>query len=75
MAVPNLWRTKKQRYSLQAEICPVCTNAIFPPREHCPHCHPASAQPIDAQISTGAYAFTLRLDLPVAARASVAGDD
>jgi len=38
MAVPNMWRTKKQRYSLQGEICPSCTSALFPPRKVCPHC-------------------------------------
>jgi len=38
MAIPNMWRTKKQRYSLQGEICPTCTSAIFPPRSVCPHC-------------------------------------
>lgn len=38
MAVPNLWRTKRQRYSLEAEVCPTCAKAIFPPREICPHC-------------------------------------
>ena len=38
MAIPNMWRTKKQRYSLQGEICPSCTKAIFPPRSVCPHC-------------------------------------
>ncbi len=39
MVIPTLWRTKKQRYSLQGEICPECHNAIFPPREVCPYCN------------------------------------
>ena len=38
MAVPNLWRTKNQRYRLQGEICPACSNAVFPPRQVCPRC-------------------------------------
>ncbi|MCB0129304.1 MAG: hypothetical protein KDD78_00585 [Caldilineaceae bacterium] len=38
MAVPNLWRTKKQRYSLQGDVCPACSNTIFPPRQICPRC-------------------------------------
>ena len=38
MAVPNLWRTKKQRYNLQGEICVHCSSAVFPPREVCPYC-------------------------------------
>jgi hypothetical protein len=39
MAVPELWRTTRQRYSLRAEICPHCEEAVFPPRAVCPHCH------------------------------------
>ena len=39
MAIPNLWRTKKQRYSLQGDVCVHCERAVFPPREVCPHCH------------------------------------
>ena len=38
MAVPNLWRTKKQRYSLQGEVCTRCATIMFPPRQICPHC-------------------------------------
>ena len=47
MAIPNMWRTKKQRYSLQGEICPSCTSAIFPPRSLCPQC----GSPMDATQS------------------------
>ncbi len=43
MAVPNLWRTKRQRYSLEAEVCPTCAKAIFPPREICPHCQQSTS--------------------------------
>ena len=47
MAIPNLWRTKKQRYSLQGEVCVHCAAAVFPPREICPHCHkPMAAQAV-----------------------------
>lgn len=38
MAVPVMWRTQKQRYSLQAETCSHCSNAVFPPRAVCPYC-------------------------------------
>lgn len=72
MAVPNLWRTKQQRYRLQAEVCPVCTQAVFPPREVCPHCRQTMAQ-------TGAnvMAFTLPIviNLPNAPALVAAGDD
>jgi uncharacterized OB-fold protein len=36
--VPGNWRTRKQRYSLRAEVCEVCDNTIFPPRDVCPYC-------------------------------------
>lgn len=39
MAIPILWRNKKQRYSLYGEVCVNCSRAVFPPREVCPHCH------------------------------------
>jgi hypothetical protein len=41
MAVPILWRTKRQRYSLRGEVCPECARAVFPPREICPYCNQA----------------------------------
>jgi len=31
-------RTKGQRYSLRAELCEICGNTIFPPRDVCPYC-------------------------------------
>ena len=33
-----IWRTRQQRYSLKAEVCDNCHQAIFPPRDVCPHC-------------------------------------
>lgn len=38
MGIPNMWRTKGQRYQLAGEICPSCSEYIFPPRDVCPHC-------------------------------------
>ena len=38
MTIPGNWRTRHQRYSLKAEVCEVCGNTIFPPRDVCPHC-------------------------------------
>ena len=73
MAIPNLWRTKKQRYSLQAEVCVHCNEIMFPPREVCPHCHKAMQQK--------AAANTFIALMPVAPAAAlaqpfvVAGDD
>lgn len=72
MAVPNLWRTKKQRYRLQAEVCPTCTTAVFPPREICPSCR----QPME-QTGARAMAFPLPIvmNLPEAPLPVAAGDD
>lgn len=47
MAVPVLWRTKKQRYSLRGEVCPECARAVFPPRAVCPYCH----QPMEERMT------------------------
>jgi hypothetical protein len=75
MAVPNLWRTKKQRYSLVGEVCNHCSGAVFPPREICPHCHkpmqtaPASA----AQQPERAFVFPTVTAQPMLV--AVAGDD
>jgi uncharacterized OB-fold protein len=38
MTIPGNWRTRHQRYSLKAEVCEICHNTIFPPRDVCPHC-------------------------------------
>ena len=38
MSVARTWRSRRQRYSLVGERCEHCHNAIFPPRDVCPHC-------------------------------------
>ncbi len=73
MAVPNLWRTQKQRYSLQAEICPHCSNAVFPPRKVCPYCKRPASQAIAPK--SDAVLFVYPLQAPIAAGAAVTGDD
>ena len=78
MAVPNLWRTKKQRYSLQGEICPACQNALFPPRQVCPYCHHGAANishpahVVDDCVETQPY--MMLFTLPQAAELTI-GDD
>mgnify|MGYP003574916114 CR=1 len=72
MAVPNMWRTKKQRYSLQGEVCPACTSAIFPPRKVCPQC----GTPMDAarrghHLAAGSAIFSGMADVAM----NPAGDD
>jgi uncharacterized OB-fold protein len=75
MAIPNLWRTKKQRYSLQGDVCVHCTRAVFPPREVCPHCHkPMGAQPLEMkQPEKVHFAFAAAPAQP--ALVAVVGDD
>ncbi|MEX1020980.1 MAG: zinc ribbon domain-containing protein [Litorilinea sp.] len=51
MAVPILWRNRKQRYSLEGEVCPACERAVFPPRQVCPYCSRAArSQEAAAQL-------------------------
>jgi uncharacterized OB-fold protein len=70
MAIPILWRTKKERYSLQGEVCPECERLVFPPRRLCPYCgHKADA--LEAEQTDYAYSFVL----PQAMELSTAGDD
>lgn len=56
MAVPELWRTTRQRYSLRAEICPHCEGAVFPPRAVCPHCRREMRASV--QLASAASALT-----------------
>ena len=79
MAVPVMWRTQKQRYSLQAEVCPHCTNAVFPPRTVCPYCKQpmqagrAEVQPVPAP--TQGREFLYIMQIPAAAPVAIAADD
>lgn len=79
MAIPNLWRTKKQRYSLQADVCVHCERAVFPPREVCPHCHKPMASHALAPAAAKPAAVTLPFSLTAApaqpALVAVVGDD
>ena len=78
MAVPNLWRTKKQRYSLQGEICPACQNALFPPRQVCPYCHhgaaPAGQVTHNIEACVEVQPYMMIFGLPQAAELTI-GDD
>ncbi len=72
MAVPNLWRTKRERYSLVGQVCAKCCNAIFPPREVCPHCH-ASMTGADRKAEKLQFQFSM--PIPAAVELKVAADD
>ncbi len=74
MAIPNMWRTKKQRYSLQGDVCVHCESTVFPPRAVCPHCHkPMHSQPLVAMPSQSHFAFAAASVQP--ALQAVVGDD
>lgn len=73
MAVPNLWRTKKQRYSLVGEVCVNCSRAVFPPREVCPHCHKPMQAAAPMPTNEVAFAFPNVAQQP--ALVAVVGDD
>ena len=64
MSIASLWRTRQQRYSLQGEICPDCHQAIFPPRDVCPHCSEA-AGPLHTMSGRGeVYSYTKMFNVP-----------
>ena len=72
MAIPNMWRTKKQRYSLQGEVCRHCEHAVFPPRQICPHCH----KPMQTEAVNAAPVFNFNvLMAPPAPQVAMVGDD
>ena len=75
MAVPNLWRTQKQRYSLHGAVCAHCSSAVFSPREICPHCHrPMQATALATAAQSGAaFAFPTVTAQPMLT--AVMGDD
>jgi hypothetical protein len=77
-----MWRTQKQRYSLQAEVCPHCTNAVFPPRKVCPYCRQpmeaarsdAHAQPAQMPVQGREFFYTMPIPA-TAATVVIAADD
>ena len=69
MAIPVLWRTTKERYSLQGEVCPECERVVFPPRRLCPYC----GREAHEQRAKTNYGFSFMLPQHVELRA--AGDD
>lgn len=72
MAVPNLWRTKEQRYRLQGEVCPACNQTVFPPKQVCPHCHHGAVTPTAARSESG---YLLVFHMPQVKELNAVGDD
>jgi len=74
MAVPNLWRTKEQRYRLQGEVCPACQSTIFPPKRVCPHCHHGAIVPATT-TDQQTYGYAMLFKIPQIKELTAAGDD
>lgn len=64
MSIPRNWRTRQQRYSLKAEVCDVCHNAIFPPRDVCPHCAGQKQSWTNLSGRGEVYSFTTMYSAP-----------
>jgi uncharacterized OB-fold protein len=65
MEIARHWRLKKQRYSLQGEICPHCDAKIFPPRDICPECGDEAKTPFTFSGRGEVYSFTTLHNAPV----------
>lgn len=64
MHVARSWRTRKQRYSLVGERCEYCHNAIFPPRDVCPHCSEPAQKEFVLSGKGTVYSHTTVFDAP-----------
>jgi|GEM_PF-736976 len=78
MAIPNIWRTTKQRYSLEGAVCQICNTTMFPPRQQCPHCRQLELAAMERK-SGAHYNYFMVFDLPQTANvtnaSTMAGDD
>lgn len=73
MAIPTVWRTKKERYSLAGAVCPTCQTTMFPPRKQCLHCSQTAHQ--TAGVNDEEYNYFMVFDLAQPVEVAVAGDD
>jgi hypothetical protein len=75
MAIPIMWRTTKERYSLQSDKCPACTRMVFPPRRLCPYCG-CESDKHGAEEQTFEFAFVLPTNVEFSTvEFSAGGDD
>lgn len=58
------WRLKDQRYRLEGEICNGCEQAIFPPRDVCPHCGTNSQRKVELSGKGEVYSSTIIYEAP-----------
>lgn len=71
MSVARSWRTRRQRYSLVGERCEYCQNAIFPPRDVCPHCAEPAQKEYTMSGRGTVYSYTTVYDPPAGFEAYV----
>lgn len=64
MEIPRHWRLKKQRYALVGEVCPHCSEKLFPPRDVCPHCGGEAKEPFTFSGKGEIFSFTTLYDVP-----------
>lgn len=64
MSIPRHWRTRQQRYSLQAEVCHTCGHTIFPPRDVCPYCAAEKQSLVNLSGRGEVYSFTTLYQAP-----------
>jgi len=64
MRVAGHWRLRKQRLTLQGEICPVCGAHIFPPRDVCPECGQPASTPYTFSGKGEVYSFSTVYEVP-----------
>ena len=72
MGIPILWRTTRERYSLQGDVCPECERVVFPPRRLCPYC---GREHETQQDSAADAPYEFSFVLPKNMEYSAAGDD
>ncbi len=64
MHVARNWRVRQQRYRLIGERCEECGQAIFPPRDTCPHCAEPAQTPYPLSGRGEVYSYTVMYDAP-----------
>ena len=64
MRVAGHWRLKRQRLTLEGEICPTCKTPLFPPRDVCPECGKPAATPYTFSGKGTVYSFSTVYDVP-----------
>ncbi|NPA91771.1 MAG: Zn-ribbon domain-containing OB-fold protein [Chloroflexi bacterium] len=64
MRVAGHWRLRKQRLTLQGEVCPVCGAHIFPPRDVCPECGKPASTPYTFSGRGEVYSFATVYEAP-----------